>query len=74
MESEYPQPIENILEDKLLYGYTSTLEDALDAVKQYELRTTTKFTIYKKTKAFGSSGRTPLHVYAAREHHIYYFI
>ncbi|CAB3999988.1 Calcium-responsive transcription factor [Paramuricea clavata] len=61
MESEYPQPIENILEDKLLYGYTSTLEDALDAVKQYELRTTTTFTIYKKTKAFGSSdiGKAP---------------
>ena len=37
-------------------GYANTIEDVLDAVKDYELQTTTKFTIYKKTKAFGRSG------------------
>lgn len=36
--------------------YADSLENALGIVKGYELRTTTKFTIYKKSKAFGNTG------------------
>ena len=36
--------------------YADSLENALGIVQDYELRTTTKFTIYKKSKAFGNTG------------------
>lgn len=36
--------------------YVHSLEDALGIVQDYELRTTTKFTIYKKSKEFGNTG------------------
>ena len=36
--------------------YADSLENALGIVRDYELRTTTKFTIYKKLKAFGNTG------------------
>lgn len=36
--------------------YVDSLEDALGIVQDYELRTTTKFTIYKKSKEFGNTG------------------
>ena len=56
MES-VPAQIHNRVDGKnSLHGYANTIEDVLDAVKDYELQTTTKFTIYKKTKAFGRSG------------------
>ena len=45
--------------------YADSLENALGIVQDYELLTTTKFTIYKKSKAFGNTG-TFLHKTVAR--------
>ena len=49
---------ENVFTDDVhnKVSYVNSLEDALDIVKDYELRTTTKFTVYKKSKAFGATG------------------
>ena len=35
----------------------NSLENALEVVKDYELRTTTKFTVYKRSKDFGATGK-----------------
>jgi hypothetical protein len=33
------------------------LKGALEIVKEYELKTTTKFTVYKRSENFGSAGK-----------------
>ena len=38
-------------------GYTSTLEKALELIKEYEIATTSRFVVYKQTKDFGMSGK-----------------
>ena len=44
------------------FGYVSTLERALELVRDFENATTTKFTVFTKTKNFGATGKfnTPL--------------
>ena len=37
------------------FGYVSSLERALEIVRDYEIATTTKFTVYTKTKHFGAA-------------------
>ena len=49
--------IDNIVDEKNpFFGYVNSLERALELVKDYENATTTKFTVYTKTKNFGRAG------------------
>ena len=49
--------IDNIVDEKNpFFGYVNLLERALELVKDYENATTTKFTVYTKTKNFGRAG------------------
>ena len=49
--------IDNIVDEKNpFFGYVNSLERALELVKGYENATTTKFTVYTKTKNFGRAG------------------
>ena len=50
--------IDNIVDKKKIrfFGYVNSLERALELVKDYENATTTKFTLYTKTKNFGRAG------------------
>ena len=54
---------EVIDENNMFNGYVDTLKKALDVVRDYELRTTTKFTVYKKIAAFGTAGKSACVVY-----------
>lgn len=38
-------------------GYVESVDAAMDAIKQYELETTTKFSIFKSDKMFGAGGK-----------------
>ena len=50
--------IETILnEETPFYGYVNSLERALELVKDFENATTTKFTVFTKTKNFGATGK-----------------
>ena len=43
--------IDNVIdENNPFFGYVRTLERALEIVRDYELKTTTKFTVYKKRR------------------------
>jgi IMP cyclohydrolase len=50
--------IDNIVdEENPFFGYVSSLERALEIVRDYEIATTTKFTVYTETKHFGAAGK-----------------
>ena len=56
--SVYRPNIDRVIdENNPFFGYVSTLERALEIVRDYELKTTTKFTVYKRTKDFGTAGK-----------------
>ncbi len=39
------------------FGYVHTVEEAMVVMKQYELDTTTRFSCFKSSKDFGSTGK-----------------
>ena len=39
------------------FGYVHTVEEAMAVMKQYELDTTTRFSCFKSSKDFGSTGK-----------------
>jgi hypothetical protein len=39
-----------LVENNPFLGYVNSFERALEIVKEYELKTTTKFTVYKRSK------------------------
>ena len=45
-----------INEENPFFGYVSSLERALELVRDFENATTTKFTVFMKTKDFGATG------------------
>lgn len=50
--------IDNIVnEENPFFGYVSSLEKALELVRDFENATTTKFTVFTKTKSFGATGK-----------------
>ena len=53
-QSELFHPnIDNLTENNAFCGFVHSIERALQIVKEYELKTTTKFTVYKRSKDFG---------------------
>ena len=57
-QSESSRPsIDHLVENNPFLGYVNSFERALEIVKEYELKTTTKFTVYKRSKNFGSAGK-----------------
>lgn len=58
MESNLHTPnIDNIIEENPFFGYVNSVERALDVVRDYENATTSKFTVYSKSKNFGAAGK-----------------
>ena len=62
-QSEMFRPsIDNLIDTNPFFGFVHSLERALDIVKEYEIKTTTKFTVYKRSKNFGRVGKCNMEI------------
>jgi hypothetical protein len=56
-QSVFHSDIDNLGQNNPFCGFVHSFERALEIVKEYELKTTTKFTVYKRSKDFGKAGK-----------------